>query len=104
MTRYSRSTAWADGSNLPGGLRRITYLRPEASRGGGFDCPPLNCRTSRGPWKPFDMNPTDNAPERGKSNRCRILATGMGSGKLFGSAPSWARGAGNDRILRAGRA
>ena len=28
MTRYSRSTACADGSSLPGGLRRRTYSRP----------------------------------------------------------------------------
>src|SRR6266545_4804319 len=28
MTRYSRSTACADGRSLPGGLRRSTYSRP----------------------------------------------------------------------------
>jgi hypothetical protein len=27
ITRYSRSTAWALGSSLPGGLLRSTYLR-----------------------------------------------------------------------------
>ena len=24
ITRYSRSTAWAEGNSLPGGLRRMT--------------------------------------------------------------------------------
>jgi len=45
MTRYSRSTACADGSSLPGGLRRRTYLLPSAAvrRYVGFDWPPLNC-------------------------------------------------------------
>ena len=28
ITLYSRSTAWAEGSNLPGGLRRRTYFWP----------------------------------------------------------------------------
>jgi hypothetical protein len=32
ITRYSRSTAWAEGSSLPGGLRRSTYSRPPAAR------------------------------------------------------------------------
>src|SRR5213076_1829446 len=31
MTRYSRSTACAEGSSLPGGLRRSTKRRPSAA-------------------------------------------------------------------------
>src|SRR5258706_16259541 len=45
MTRYSRSTACAEGSSLPGGLRLSTKRRPSAAvrRYVGFDWPPLNC-------------------------------------------------------------
>src|SRR5688572_1208316 len=45
MTRYSRSTACAEGSNLPGGFRLKTNRRPSAPwrRYVGLDCPPLNC-------------------------------------------------------------
>ena len=32
MTRYSRSTACAEGRSLPGGLRRRTYSLPPAVR------------------------------------------------------------------------
>jgi hypothetical protein len=53
ITLYSRSTAWALGSSLPGGLRRITYLRPPApSMKVGLDCPPLNFSTCSSPLKP----------------------------------------------------
>jgi hypothetical protein len=39
MTLYSRSTAWADGRRLPGGLRLTTYFFPvrEVTRNVGLD-------------------------------------------------------------------
>ena len=42
ITRYSRSTACAEGSSLPGGLRRSTYVPlPAASRNVGIRLPAL---------------------------------------------------------------
>src|SRR3954464_2691251 len=71
MTRYSRSTACAEGKSLPGGLRRSTYFLPSAAlrRYVGFDCPPLNCSMA-GMRKPRSRS---SAPT---SIRCRS-STGL---------------------------
>ena len=86
--RYSRSTACADGSSLPGGLRRNTRRRPPARSQGrsGLDWPPLNCSTvDRAAASP------DVALEPGASRvgiEAMLLADRHGAGEIVAIAHS----------------
>ena len=72
-TRYSRSTAWAEASSSPGGLRRNTYsCSPAVSLKVGLDCPPGNFSALSGPSKPGTLARSQGS-SRESSSSCVLM-------------------------------